>query len=245
MDSGLYAACSGLIARTQSIDILANNLANLNTTGYKRETQFYDALTAAAKGSGKLGALNGAINQFGVLSGQSLVMTPGNMQQTGNPLDVAIAGSGFFVVNTPAGVRYTRNGGFSLNSAGQLVAGDGSPVMGINGAMTLPPGHVDISSDGTISVAGTMVGKLQLVDFPPKTHLKEDGGSNFSAPAGTAQPLLNPHVRQGTLESSNVNAVEAEVDLVSLQRHSDFLTKAIKMFNTDMDGTAVTELPKL
>jgi len=248
VDSGLYAACSGLMARTQAIDIVANNLANLDTAGYKRETQFYEALTTAvqgASGPARLGPLNSAVNQYGVLGGQSLVMSPGSLEQTGNPLDLALQGDGFFVVNSPQGLRYTRNGSFSVDSTGHLVTSEGYSVMGAKGPITLPPGKVTVSNDGTISVGDTLVGKLQVVQFPPNTHLTAESNANFSAPAGAAQPLTSAHIREGALEGSNVNPVEEEVNLVTLQRHSDFLTKAIKMFNTDMDGMAATDLPKV
>jgi flagellar basal-body rod protein FlgF/flagellar basal-body rod protein FlgG len=245
VDSGLYAACSGLMARTQALDIVANNLANLNTAGYKRETEFYEALTAAMQGGGKLGALNTAINQYGVLSGQSFVMSPGNLNRTGNPLDVALQGDGFFVVKGPQGMLYSRNGKFMVDQAGHLITSEGYPVLGVGGPITLPPGKASVGDDGTISVAGTMVAKLQVVQFPAKTQLQAESGSNFSAPAGAATVVATPHVREGFLEGSNVDPVSEEVNLVTLQRHSDFLTKAIKLFNTDMDGMAATDLPKV
>ena len=245
MDSGLYAACSGLMTRTQALDIVANNLANLSTPGYKRETEFYEALTAAMHGGGKLGALNTAVNQFGVLSGQSFVMSPGNLNQTGNPLDLALQDDGFFVINGPQGPLYTRNGKFMVDNTGHLLTNDGYAVMGIGGPIKIPPGRVSVGDDGTISVAGALAAKLQVVHFPAKTQLQAEGESNFTAPAGAARITPAPHVREGYLEGSNVNPVEEEVNLVMLQRHSDFLTKAIKMFNTDMDGMAATELPKI
>lgn len=245
MDSGLYAACSGLMTRTQALDIVANNLANLNTAGYKRETEFYEALTAAMHGGGKLGALNSAVNQFGVLSGQSFVMSPGTLNQTGNPLDLALQGDGFFAVKGPQGPLYTRNGKFMVDNKGHLLTGEGYPVMGINGPITLPPGKVSVGSDGAISVGDALAGKILVVHFPPKTQLQAEGSSNFTAPAGAAVATPAPHVREGYLENSNVNPVEEEVNLVTMQRHADFLTKAIKMFNTDMDGMAATDLPKV
>lgn len=247
MDSGLYAACSGLMARTQALDIVANNLANLDTAGYKRETEFYEALTAAMHGgTGKLGALNSAVNQYGVLSGQSFVMSAGNLNQTGNPLDLALQGDGFFVVKGPQGLLYTRNGKFMVDKAGHLMTNEGYPVMGVAGPITIPPGGtVTVGTDGAISVGDAVAGKLQVVTFPARTNLQAESGSNFTAPAGAAVVAIKPQVREGFLEGSNVNPVEEEVNLVTLQRHSDFLTKAIKMFNTDMDGMAATDLPKV
>ena len=120
MDSGYYAACAGLAAQTQALELVAHNLANLATTGYRGQLTTFRSLLA---GNGAVGVnpLNAAINNFGVLSGSSLDLREGSPTPTGNPLDVTIAGSGFFTVQSPQGTVYTRDGSFHLTSAGQLV----------------------------------------------------------------------------------------------------------------------------
>lgn len=247
MDSGIYAACSALIARTQALDVMANNLANVNTTGYKGESQFYQALNAASNPS--LGALNSAVNQFGILAGQGLNLDPGSVNTTGNPLDVAIQGPGFLAVKTATGVVYTRAGNLKVSPAGQLVTAEGDPVLGGTDKqlkpITLPSGAATISTDGTISVDGSLAGKLQLQEFAPGTPLTPLGDSYFSAPAGSAHAATSSSLIPGALESSNVNAIGAEADLITLQRHFDLLERALKIFNTDFDQAATTDLPRV
>src|SRR5271169_277882 len=115
MDSGFYSAFTGLAARMQSLDLVANNLANVNTAGYKAQKEFYRDFTASLNNRW-LTPVNLAINDFGLVGGSRVDLSSGALQTTGNDTDMAIDGSGFFVVNTKGGLRYTRNGNFSLNS---------------------------------------------------------------------------------------------------------------------------------
>jgi flagellar basal-body rod protein FlgF len=253
MGSGIYAACSALMARSQALDILSNNLANVNTTGYKGETQFYQALNAAASSVPGGGALNSAVNQFGILAGQGLNLSAGSVVKTSNPLDVAIEGPGFLEVQTAAGLAYTRAGNLQVSPTGTLMTSDGDPVLGVGTGNTLngdkpisvPSGTVSISSDGTLSVNGALVAKLRLVEFPPATRLAPLGNAYFSAPQGAAKPATQSHLDVGALESSNVNAIQAETDLIGLQRHFDLLERAMKIINSDFDQAATSELPRL
>jgi flagellar basal-body rod protein FlgF/flagellar basal-body rod protein FlgG len=128
MDSGFYAAFTGLVARTQALDVAANNLANVNTTGYKAQREFYSSLEASMK-RGALSPLNRAVDDFGVLGGAAVDLQNGSLERTGNDLDVALEGPGFFVAQTKNGVRYTRNGGFHQTQSGQLVTAAGDPVI--------------------------------------------------------------------------------------------------------------------
>lgn len=248
MDSGIYAACSALIARSQALDVMANNLANVSTTGYKGESQFYQAFTAA-QGGQPLAPLNNAVNQFGILAGQQLNLSAGAMDRTNNPMDLAIQGPGFFAVQTASGVVYTRAGNLKVSPDGYLVTQQGDKVLGGNPKnlkpIPLPSGQPSISPDGTISVDGTLAGKIILQEFTPGTHLDPLGQTYFSAPAGSAHTATGSTLAVGELESSNVNAVEAETDLIALQRHFDLLERALKIFNTDFDQAAATQLPSL
>ena len=132
MDSGYYAACTGLRTQTQALDVIANNLANLGSAGYRaQQTQFQSIL--AASHSGLLDPLNRAVNNFNVLGGTRLDFSNGNLQTTGNALDLALEGSGFFAVLTRAGIRYTRNGSFQQSSDGKLVTAQGDAVLGEQG----------------------------------------------------------------------------------------------------------------
>jgi flagellar basal-body rod protein FlgF len=244
MDSGYYALSTALIARTQALDTIANNLANSSTTGYLAERNvFSSVLTASGNASSSL--LNRAINNYGVLGQTTLDMSQGALQKTGNDLDVALQGSGFFVVQTAKGPVYTRNGGFQVSSTGQLVTAAGDPVVGETGVITMVPGPVSISADGTISSNGAVTGKLKLVDFPAGTALNSAGGTYYTAPANSAVVATDSTVQQGALESSNVNPVSGMVELISAQRSDEMMQRALSMFNSEIDKTATQDLPKV
>jgi flagellar basal-body rod protein FlgF len=249
MDSGYYAACAGLAAQTQALELVAHNLANLATTGYRGEqTTFRSLLTgrdSLGAGAGSANFLNTAINNYGVLSGSRLDLTPGSLAPTGNPLDVAVAGSGFFAVQSGQGILYTRDGSFHVTPTGQLVTGRGNAVLGEQGAVTLPSGNVAISSDGTISVEGTVVDKLQLAEFPAGTNLTAMGNATYSAPAGSAVAATESSVRQGMLEGSNVSPTEGVVELITVQRNTEMLSRALSALDGQLNQIAVQDLPKV
>jgi flagellar basal-body rod protein FlgF/flagellar basal-body rod protein FlgG len=244
MDSGYYAACTALISRTQALDTIANNLANASTVGYRAQHNVFSSVLATA-GSSPDSPVNNAINSFGVLSGTTLDESQGALQKTDNNLDMAIQGGGFFAVQTANGPMYTRNGGFQLSSKGQLITGAGDPVMGQGGPITLPRGDVSISSNGTISSNGAVVGRLKLVQFKPGTDLTSAGENYYSAPPGTEIADTDSAVKQGMLESSNVNPVSAMVELITAQRTAEMMQRALTMYNSEMDKTATQDLPKI
>src|SRR5258708_1766016 len=196
MDSGYYAVSAGLAAQTQALEVVAHNLANLGTNGYRGEQTTFRSLLAghdlSRAAAGGTNLLNAAVNNFGVLSGSRLDLTSGSIAPTGNPLDVEVAGSGFFVVQSAqgVGVLYTRDGSFHVTSTGQLVTSQGNAVLGEQGPVTLPNGAVAISSDGTISVSGSVVDRLRLAEFPPGTNLTAIGNSTYEAPAGSRSRRL-------------------------------------------------------
>jgi flagellar basal-body rod protein FlgF/flagellar basal-body rod protein FlgG len=244
MDSGYYALSTALIARTQALDTIANNLANSSTTGYLAERNvFSSVLTASGNASSSL--LNRTINNYGILGQTTLDMSQGALQKTGNDLDLALQGAGFFVVQTAKGPVYTRNGAFQVSSNGQLVTAAGDPVVGETGVITMVPGPVSISADGTISSNGAVTGKLKLVDFPAGTALNSAGGTYYTAPANSAVVATDSMVQQGALESSNVNPVSGMVELISAQRSDEMMQRALSMFNSEIDKTATQDLPKV
>jgi flagellar basal-body rod protein FlgF/flagellar basal-body rod protein FlgG len=244
MDSGLYAASAAYVSRTQVLDTIANNLANANTTGFRAEHTVFSSVLASAAGSPGTN-LNRAINSYGVLGGASLDMTQGALQKTGNDLDLAVQGSGFFVVQTADGEKYTRNGGFQVSSQGELVTAAGDSVEGQRGAIHLPPGKVVISSDGTISSNGAVAGKIKLVKFDPSVNLTAVGNTNYTAPDGAADDDTESSIQQGALESSNVNPVSTMVELIDAQRSAEMMQRALTMFSSEMDKTATQDLPKV
>ena len=162
MDSGFYAACAGLRAQTQTLEMVANNLANLNTTGFRaHEATFRSLLAGNAAVSHN--ALNRAVNDFGVLGGSRVDLHAGNLGETGNPLDLAIEGEGFFAVQGRGQVLYTRNGNFRVSSSGQLITSEGDPVLGEQGLISVPSGQVAVGADGTLSVDGAIAGNQTFV----------------------------------------------------------------------------------
>ncbi len=244
MDSGFYAACTALVSRTEALDTIANNLANVSTAGFRAEHNNFSSVLANT-GGGSSTALDQAINNYGLLSGTTLDGTPGALQKTGNDLDVGIEGPGYFVVQTANGPMYTRDGAFQVSSKGQLVTNTGDAVMGDKGVISIVPGNISISPDGTISSNGAVAGKLKVVEFPAGTELTSAGNTYYSAPPNTATAATNSSVRQGMLESSNVNPIASMVELVNAQRSAEMMQRALSMFNSEMDKTATQDLPKV
>jgi flagellar basal-body rod protein FlgF/flagellar basal-body rod protein FlgG len=244
MDSGYYAACTALVSRTEALDTIANNLANASTVGYRAQHNVFSSVLAEA-GSASSSPISQAMNNFGILSGTTLDQSQGALQKTGNDLDLAIQGSGYFVVQTPNGPMYTRNGSFQVSSKGQLITSSGDPVIGSNGTITMPPGEVSISADGTISSQGAVAGKLKVVQFAPGTTLTSAGETYYSAPPKSEIPATDSTVKQGMLESSNVNPVTSMVELITAQRSAEMMQRALSMFNSEMDKTATQDLPKI
>ena len=244
MGSGFYAAFTGLAARTEALDLLASNLANSSTTGYKAQLPFYQSFEASRRAAG-LGSLNRAVNDYGVLGGASINLQAGSIESTGNDLDVALEGSGFLVVQTKAGLRYTRNGNLKVGPNGDLESPSGDPVLGQQGPINLPSGQIAISADGTISHNGTVVDQLRLVDFPPGTQMALEGSSYYSAPAGTERPATNLQIRQGSLEASNLNPIAGTVGLIELQRQTETLQNALQIFHNVFNLSAAQDLPRV
>lgn len=244
MDSGYYAACAGLAAQTQALELVAHNLANLSTTGYLGEQTTFRSLLAG-RSAVNANPMNAAVNDFGVLSGSRLDLTSGSLAPTGNPLDMAVAGDGFFAVQSAHGTLYTRDGSFHLTSTGQLVTSQGDRVLGELGPVTLPTGNISISADGTISVDGNVVDKLQLAEFAAGTKLTALGNATYSAPAGSALPPAESSVSQGMLEGSNVSATQGVVQLITVQRNAEMLSRALSAIDGQLNLTAVQDLPKV
>jgi len=249
VDSGFYAACAGLRAQSQALEVAGHNLANLSTAGFRGQQTTFQSLMAVS-GPTVPNVLNLATNNFGVLEGTRLDMTAGNLQATGNPLDVGIEGSGFFAIQTARGIRYTRNGSFQVSSSGYLVtaAGDlvlGDPALKDKGGISVPAGAVSIAADGTISVNGAVAGSIQLAEFAPGTKLTSEGGTLIAAPAGSAKPAQQSQLKQGALEASNVNSISSVVTLIGVERQAEMLQRAMSLFDTEFNHIASTDLAKV
>lgn len=236
MPGSHYIALSGLRTRVDSLDRLAADLANIGTMGYKGERD----TTAAAERPTFDRSLQSAIDT--TQGGRRMDMSNGAFAPTGRPLDVALDGEGFFVVDTPNGQRYTRNGHFSLDSDRKLVTEDNLTVQGTDGPIIVGDGEIRVDGDGSIYAGQTKAGQLMVVKFGDAGALGRDQYSRLRSDGQIATPVENAKVRGGTLESSNVSVAERLAQLTTLSRGFEALQKSIAMLLNDVDGRAIDQL---
>ena len=245
MDSGYYAAMTGLVARTQALDTAAANLANAQTPGYRAEREYFrSVLLGAGAADSELGS---TVNNYGLLGGDRLSLAQGEIQATGNPLDLAIQGQGFFAVRTANGLRYTRDGGFHRAQNGQLEAAAGEPVLSAAGQpIAIPPGEISVGADGSISVAGGVAATVGVFTFPAGTNLTAEGANRYVAPASVkAAVSKEASLRQGALESANQDLIQGSLELVAMQREAEMMQRALTVFHTEFNKFATEDLPKV
>lgn len=228
MIQGLYSAASSLSAATQHQEIIAHNLAHATVPGYRARGLTFSTFSqnlADASADARLPSSAGteAAREYSDF-------TPGNYEATANPLDVAVRGNGFFVLQAPDGPVYTRNGCFELNAEGQLQSKSGLVVSGTGGPITIPQGTTDvrIGKDGTVTAGREQVGQLQIVSFAGSDQLSRVGPTLFAAPPGSAPQPAQSDVIQGYRESSNVSIVQEMVKLIVGTRHYEAATKALR-----------------
>jgi flagellar basal-body rod protein FlgG len=242
MNSGVYAALSGSLVAMRKLDVLANNLANVNTAGFKKDRLTFESLLPP------VGTPSAGRSDAPVLANERLFtdFSPGPQRESGNPLDLALAGDGFFVVETPEGRRYTRQGNFSRDTAGQLVTAEGYPVRGTGGPLTISGGHIDINDKGEIRSDGIPVGTLEIVDFPRPYALEKLGNALFAPadPELRPQPIKGTAVRQGILEGANVEAVTEMIQLIETNRYFEACQKVIRSYD-DLAAKAANELGRV
>lgn len=245
MDSGYYAAMTGLMARTQALDAAAANLANAQTPGYRAEREYFRSVLASADAADS--QLGTAVNRFGLLGGDRLNLGQGPLQQTGNPLDLAIEGEGFFQIQTQTGARFTRDGSFHRSQAGVLVTQSGEPVLSAGGKpINVPPGEVSVGANGVLSVAGGAVDTVGVFTFPAAAQLTAEGANRYVAPAGVKpQAATNAAIHQGALESANEDAIQGTLDLVMMQRQAEMMQKALTVFHTEFNKFASEDLARV
>jgi len=245
MDSGYYAALTGLVARYQALDTAADNLANAQTPGFRAEREYFRSVLLGPDAFDS--QLGKTVNNYGLLGGDQLTMAQGAIQQTGNQLDLAIEGEGFFQIQTANGLRYTRDGGFHRAPNGRLVTGAGEPVLSATGqVIAVPPGEVMIAGNGVISAEGGVVGTVGVFTFPRGTQLKPEGANRYIAP-GDARPTLstNADVHQGAIEAANQDVIQGSVDLLMMQRQAEMMQRALTIFHTEFNKSAVEDLPRV
>jgi len=245
MDSGYYAALSGLVARTQALDTAAANLANTQTQGYRSEREFFRSVVLGSESRDS--QLGQTINNYGMLGGNRLSMAQGALQHTGNPLDLAIEGDGFFQVLTANGLRFTRDGSFHRSQSGILVTSSGEPVLStVNKPIPIPPGEVSVGADGVLSVAGGAVAAVGVFTFPAGTQLSAEGANRYVAPTGVVSALSkNAAVHQGSIEGANQDAIQGTLNLMMMQRQAEMMQKTLTIFHTDFNKFASEDLSRV
>ena len=241
MDNTLYVGLSRQLTLQRSLDVTANNLANIDTVGFKVESlmvQTDPLKPATLPSSDPINYVidNGVARNFG----------QGGVEQTSNPLDVASEGDGFFTVQTPDGNRYTRDGRFGISPQNQLVDRQGNPVLSSSGSpISLDPQKTDlaIAKDGTVSQNGQAVGKLGVARFADLSVLTKQGSNLFAAPGVTPTAATNVHVNQGAIERSNVQLIAEMTNLIAITRAYEQVTQMVSQ-TQDLSAGAVQRLGK-
>ena len=240
MSGEIYMAAAAALAYEKRLEVIANNLANVNTAGFKRDDVAFQAYLSSAEGlaaavqppypDGQAGA------SFWVSYASRTDFTPGPLHQTGNALDLALNGSGFFSAESPDGTVYTRRGNFTLSPDGVLVTQEGWPVQGAGGEIRLEatnagPGGMELSvgEDGTVRVNGRDVGRLRIDRFADSGGLSKIGQGYFLPAEGTETAAADEvRVAQGYLEMSNVEAVRAMTEMIEILRGYESYQRVIR-----------------
>jgi len=235
MAGGYYTALSGMRTRMDALDRLAADIANASTTGYKTERAGTTQVDRPSFGAALESAVDVANNEA------RLDFRPGPLATTGRGLDVAIQGKGFLTVETPNGVRYTRNGHLVRRADGVLTTDEGHAVVGGSGRIRIGPGDVAIDPDGTIRADAIVAGTLKVVEFPPETRFERDLGTTFRADRDPAE-VEHPDLASGALEQSNVSIVDRVAELSEVSRTFETLLRGVSVLMNDVDRGAIAEL---
>ncbi len=239
MDNSFVVGLSAQQVLRQRMDVTANNLANLDTAGFKTEALVTRELSQRPASASDLP------NDIAFVDAWMLQrdFSSGNLDQTGNPLDVAIEGEGFFSVETAAGLAYTRDGRFSLDAAGRLTTRSGDPVLGGGGPISLDPagGKISVARDGSISQDGVADATLDVVAFDTPGALEKMGGNLWRATDETPRAPQSLRIAGGFIEASNVNAVSEITQMIEISRAYQSVSKMI----SDSDQLRATSIEKL
>lgn len=240
MENAQLISLSRQAALQRQMDVVANNMANINTTGFKAENLLFADYVMPATGSGTTAGAGGDLHFTGDWS-TVRDMSTGSIETTGNPLDVALSGSGLLTVQTPAGPRYSRNGSLQLSATGTLVDLAGNPVLGESGPIRFDPGEtgIAIADNGAVSSSAGSKGKLAIVEFADPKSLVREGNNYYRGPAGA--PATATRVVQGAIERSNVSGVAAMADMIRVERAYQTLAN-ITQRQDELRTTAVQRL---
>lgn len=253
MQNALLVGLSRQVALGRELDVIANNIANINTSGFKADGSVFEQYISPTARADNFLVPDRRVS-FVQDRATWVDLSQGPLEKTNNPLDVAINGSGFFAVQTPQGERYTRNGAFQINSTGQLVTAEGFQVLGESGPITFQPKdkNITISEDGTISVregnntaTESLRGTLRVVNFAQPGQLQKDGSGVFLAP-GNVTPSADKTSRvvQGTIEKSNVRSVMEMTRMIEVSRSYTQVANIISQA-ADLQRTAIEKLAEV
>ena len=249
MDQISATAASGLRARMEALDILSNNLANSNTGGFKLDREFYSLY----QGEQTMPANGQRPTTLPVIQKGWTDFQQGTITPTGNSLDLALSGKGFFAVDGPSGPMYTRNGAFKLSAANVLTTLEGYPVRAVTPPNQAPKkiqavsqGPIQITPDGTVQQDGQSIGQIMLVDFPDSNALSKVGNSYYRVTDPKIKGIvpMETTVGQGKIENSNVAPAESAVRLVDLMRQYEMLQKAVSVA-ADMNKQAIDQVARV
>ncbi|MCA9563554.1 MAG: flagellar basal-body rod protein FlgF [Myxococcales bacterium] len=226
MSDGIYTALSGAVATQNQLDLVSHNLANVSTPGYREQRiAFSDVLVQGVEDTRMVSVADSATN-----------MTPAGLQSTGNPLDLALEGEGFFMVGNGRNPMLTRNGAFRLDAEGQLVTHSGLPVLDPNQnpimLLDVQPSELRVAADGGIWTEFGMVGQIGAVEAQNIGAVRAAGDGFFQTNQRNLQPIAQGQVVQGFREGSNVNAVRGMTEMIMLHRHFDAMQQLIKEHRT-------------
>lgn len=245
MIRSIYQAASAMMAQMARQLTISTNLSNVDTPGYRQQlsgvSDFREMLLSRVAGADV--RLIGSISTAVRLDQPELDLSQGALVETGQPLDLAIAGAAFFTVQTPQGLQYTRDGRFRLDEQRRLVTADGYPVLGEGGPITIPPGDVWVDPDGTVRVNDQVVGRLLLTEFPADAQLQLVEQNRYTSDvAGT--PSQTAGVSQGFLEQSNVDITRAITDMLAANRSYALAQRALQLADDSL-RLAVNEIGKI
>ncbi|NLJ79626.1 MAG: flagellar hook-basal body protein [Firmicutes bacterium] len=241
---GLYTAASGMLVEATRMDVASNNLANVDTAGFQRQTahvySFPERVVFREHQGGKEAI--GRLGTGAVVDGDRSSFAPGAIKNTYNPFDAALVGFGFFVVETPEGTRYTRDGRFTTNSSGLLTTLDGNLVRGEKGAIYVGDGEMLLNETGEVSVNGKIADKLLIVEFDDRQGLLRRGANLYEALPEAGDPFrYRAVIAPGAIEMANVNVVREMVNLINIQRSYEANQKVIQAFDETL-GKVVNEI---
>lgn len=244
MDNVMYVGLSRQMTLQRELDVIANNIANAETAGFKVESLNVETEPRTLpSGDGSLGTINFALD-----SGVTRDFSQGSLKATGAALDMAIQGEGFFQISTPAGNRFTRDGRFSLDTQGKIVNAQGNAVLDAGGGeITLDPtkGRPTLGQDGTISQEGQIVGKVGVVRFASLSALSKDGDGAYRNDSNVQpQPATDARVMQGMLETSNVQPITQISKLIEVSRAYESIARMMDM-TSDLSGQTIDRLGRV